>query len=148
MTLIAGLDPGVNNIGLAFVRFPDQFIVANFFMIADTYSGFYESFKGLMSEWKPDKASIEKPYFTPMTIGKNMKTLELIGIQKLVFDELSIPHNVYSPTTIKKIVTGNGRAKKDEMVSAIHRLFPESEIENNHVADAAGIAYTDYIKTK
>lgn len=52
----------------------------------------------------------------------------------------------YVPGTVKKHVSGNGRASKDEMIQSIKELVfnqgQDIELKNDHEADAIGIALT------
>lgn len=71
---------------------------------------------------------------------------ELGGVVKLahatVFgsDPLVVP-----PTTLKKFVTGKGNASKKEVVAAVQSKW-DSEIKNDNVADAYGLA--QYVKAQ
>ena len=50
------------------------------------------------------------------------------------------------PATVKKVVAGSGKAKKDAVIEEINKIYKEN-IKNNHCADAVAIALT-YIKQK
>ena len=52
----------------------------------------------------------------------------------------------YTPSTIKKTVTGNGHASKEEVKKAIEELFNIS-IKDNHFdeSDAIAVAFTGYL---
>jgi Holliday junction resolvasome RuvABC endonuclease subunit len=51
---------------------------------------------------------------------------------------------MYSPATIKKQITGNGRADKNEMIVAAQHIFNQTRSFNSHEADALAIAYTGW----
>lgn len=47
---------------------------------------------------------------------------------------------IIPPTTLKKYVTGNGNAGKDEVLLSVSRLYPNAAISNNDEADAVALA--------
>ena len=59
---------------------------------------------------------------------------ELGGVIKMVIPEVI----TYPPQTVKKFMTGNGRASKEEMLSVVQTHEPS--ITNHNVADAYAIA--------
>ena len=68
---------------------------------------------------------------------------ELGGIVKLVWYLAGGSEPlVVAPTALKAYVTGNGRASKDEMLTAIQKLDPD--ITNHNLADAYGLAHMLY----
>ena len=50
-----------------------------------------------------------------------------------------IPEICYAPSSIKKIICGNGRADKIEVQEKIKKMFPKMEFENNDMSDACAI---------
>ena len=63
------------------------------------------------------------------------------GVICLAASQSDIPLYHYASTKIKKVLTGNGRASKEQMQAAICREFNLSEPpEPNDVADALAIA--------
>ena len=63
---------------------------------------------------------------------------ELRGIVKLVAAERGLPSRGYNPMTIKKFATGNGRAKKPQMIRACRSLLG-IDTDSDDVADACFI---------
>ncbi|MGL5923698.1 crossover junction endodeoxyribonuclease RuvC [Chroococcidiopsis sp.] len=143
MPYVLGIDSGVKHIGLS-VFDPERqepvYCVEQKFV---SYSSYYTLFCDFITEWNPQAVYIEKPFFTAKTIGKNTVTLELIGIQKLVCDQRKIPAFPLSPKAIKKEFTGNGNAKKEQVIDAVRSRF-ELSVKSSHIADAIAIAYTGH----
>lgn len=53
------------------------------------------------------------------------------------------------PMTIKKLVTGKGNAKKEEVLYWVNNTFKtDITFKENHISDAISIAYSGYIFTK
>lgn len=161
--LILGIDPGVNNIGLAIVDYDLTTKTYSFiegYHYEDSKSNIsYLDYQGFLSdlflrnvtilqEYKIksnfSKVIIEKPFFSFNTYAKNVKTLEFIGVSKLVSNQFRVDIVEYAPATIKKHVTGNGRATKTDIINSINTLYNIS-LENNHIADATACA-TTYLK--
>lgn len=69
---------------------------------------------------------------------------ELKGVIKLVCAELEIPLLLVNPMTLKKWLTGHGRAEKHHMIDAIRLRFNIVTTDDN-VADA--IAVMEYAKS-
>lgn len=142
--LILGIDPGVNNIGIAVINFT-SFKIKKHDCI--TWSGKYvtvlDYFTDLLTKYAISSVGIEKPFFTPQTLPKNIRTLEIIGIIKMLCELENKPIIDYSPATIKKVFTGDGRASKEDIIVEVETKFQCKDI-NNHTADAIAIAYTHY----
>lgn len=161
--MIIGIDPGVSNIGIAGLRedgtevlYAEQWTVK---LPENTgYCTLFDSFYALLEHLEEIESisciSLEKPFFTALTLGNNSRTLEIIGIMKLVsytFEQScdrSIPLVLYSPSSIKKTTAGFGKANKQDIAIAVNKLFPAAKLSTTHIADAIACAYTHFNKTK
>jgi Holliday junction resolvasome RuvABC endonuclease subunit len=67
------------------------------------------------------------------------------GICNLAF--LNIPQMYYWPRTIKKAVTGNDKAKKEELQEKLKELYPDLQYKNLDESDSMGLMhyYKNYI---
>ena len=78
--------------------------------------------------------------------GKSLKTIsQVIGAIRLaVFNKGILYYDSYTPNHIKKIVTGNGRANKQDVMDAIIEMYPELNPEKitKDMSDAVAIAHT------
>jgi Holliday junction resolvasome RuvABC endonuclease subunit len=61
---------------------------------------------------------------------------ELHGVMKATLEELGIDYRAYSASEIKKHATGKGNAKKDQMVEAAKKRWPDLDIIDDNHADA------------
>ena len=73
---------------------------------------------------------------------------EVVGIMnwfsfKFKFDW----HEIY-PATIKKLITGNGKATKDEVAAALPQYVGDISYANDDESDAAGVAISFLIQNK
>lgn len=93
----------------------------------------------------PNLTLIENYGFSKNT-GGGSKLMELGGVVKNTLWKLGLPFDVKASTTIKKHATGNGKAKKPEMIAAAKRVWPGCP-DNDNIADAfwlANYAYVNY----
>jgi crossover junction endodeoxyribonuclease RuvC len=72
----------------------------------------------LIDKYKPDTASIEKLFYF-----KNQKTVipvaEARGVILSVLEKNSIPIYEYTPIEVKQVITGYGRATKEEVAKIV-----------------------------
>lgn len=61
------------------------------------------------------------------------------GVVKVALHKAGIPFAMVAPGTLKKFVTGNGAAKKDEVIASIHAQW-KVLAENSDEADALALA--------
>ena len=102
---------------------------------AEKLSEFYGVIGGLIILSKPDAIIYERPaggHFTGVQFHCNLE-----GILIILADQVGIPAVPVSAKTIKKFITGNGNAKKEEMVAKIKETYPH--VTNHNEADAIGI---------
>lgn len=147
--MILGIDPGVNNIGIAFLGNKGSTLEESYLYTIPKpelvgYIEFAQYFTKLTNR-EIDVIGIEKPFFSPMTLANNIRTLEVIGLMKYILYCNGHTHiYMLSPATIKKTVTGNGRAQKPEIIKCVEELFSIDLKSNSHIADAIGVGITAY----
>ncbi len=148
---VIGIDPGTARLGFAVLDFDNKNsapVIIDCGLIstkkesseAARLKEIREDLLALISSYKPDFAAIEKLFFF-----KNLKTiipvaqargvcLELLASQGVIISE-------FTPLEMKKIITGNGMAKKDFVSKVIHEyLRLEESIKPDDAVDAIGLA--------
>lgn len=142
---ILGIDPGVNNIGLCLYDTHDYTKIKTYVWEFKSYCKTLMQLSAIM--YDQQAIAIEKPFFTAATLPNNVKTLEFIGLTKLAAERNDLLDKIYeySPATIKKEFTGNGKATKKDIIKEVKRKF-NLEPKATHDADAIAIAYTHYVK--
>lgn len=70
---------------------------------------------------------------------------ELRGILKLAADQLSVKIVDVAPQTVKKHITGNGRASKDDVRNAVNRMYGLS-LKSADESDAIAIGLAGLVK--
>jgi crossover junction endodeoxyribonuclease RuvC len=99
----------------------------------------YKVIRDVIQEFKPDAVAIEDLH------ARFAKTALLLGqargVAVMAAGEADLPMFGYQPTRAKNLVTGSGRADKEQMKLAIaaHLGDPDAA-KNEHVADAFSIA--------
>ncbi|HEY3789857.1 MAG TPA: crossover junction endodeoxyribonuclease RuvC [Urbifossiella sp.] len=99
----------------------------------------------VLDEWRPAVMVVEQLYAhyehprTAILMGHARGTFLLAGAQR------GIPVLSYASTKVKKLITGNGRAGKEQMQYAVARELGLARLPEPHdVADALAIALCHY----
>lgn len=103
----------------------------------------------VIEEYQPQLVAIEKVFH----MHKNPKTALLLaharGAILLTVAEKELPLLHYTPRQIKKLLTGSGKASKEQMQFAIkNELKLQQILEPNDVADASAVALCSYHSVK
>ncbi|WP_066525100.1 crossover junction endodeoxyribonuclease RuvC [Corynebacterium bouchesdurhonense] len=93
-----------------------------------------------MDEYRPDMVAMER-IFERGNVSTVMHTAHAVGVMVLAAAERGIPVYQYTPSEVKKAVSGNGRADKKQMTNMITRILGLSEAPKPaDAADALAIA--------
>jgi len=147
---ILGIDPGTRNCGYAIIEKDGsniRLIEAGLIKIKTTIlqEQIVEMTEGLdmiFSNHKIDEVSIEDMFyaFNPKTVIKLAQFRGAISLK--VLQEFG-NFNEYTPLQVKKAVTGNGKATKEQVAFMVRRLLGiKKEIKPLDITDAIAIAIT------
>lgn len=109
----------------------------------------YTRMHKVINFYKPDAISIEDQYGYLNT--RTLKQLSQVrGIYMFLASQYSINMYLYAPSSIKKIATGSGKAKKEEVVNCMNNYFNlELNVKKeNDIADAIAIALSYLLNKK
>ena len=99
----------------------------------------FESLQKNIQSYKPDVVALETLFF-----AKDIRAVERIGEARacamLAASKQGIEVIEYAPTEVKKSVTGNGRAAKEQIQFMVTRLLNLKESPAPDAADALAIA--------
>lgn len=154
MTTLLGIDPGLNRTGYAVLertaRGP-QLVEGGVIRstagqtLSERVFEITQGVREVIQEFRPVSLAIELVF----THTRYPKTAVLMAhargaILYVARDhELAVQH--YTPTQIKRMLTGNGRASKEQVQRAIQREFGlDGMLEPHDVADAAAVALCHY----
>ena len=147
---VLGIDPGLNITGYAVLEVKTNSIqVAEAGVVrsrrekefADRIFDIYTGVAEIIEQFHPEVLALEKLY----SLTKRPETAILMaharGVIYLAATQAGIPVIPYAATQVKKLLTGNGRAPKDQMQRAIQQELKLKEYPNPpDVADALAIA--------
>lgn len=153
-TRFLGIDPGLNRTGYALleqsvkgpvlceggiIRSTQESNLAT--RVHEIGSGIRE----VIEEYRPDVMVIEQVFTTPKFPKSSIIMAHARGAIVYVAHEAGVPIVHYTPTQIKKLITGSGRASKEQMQHAIKtELGLKTILEPNDVADAFAAALCHY----
>lgn len=145
---ILGIDPGLTSTGYGIIDIEDRnFKAVEGGVVRTKYDqpmeerlfSIYSVIRDVIAEFKPDEVAVEELH------ARFAKTALLLGhargVAVMAAGEAKLPVFDYQPTRAKNLVTGSGRADKEQMKQAIaiHLGTPDAA-KNEHVADAFSIA--------
>lgn len=153
---ILGIDPGLANCGYAVIspREEDSVFIAESGCITtdkgtpepDRVYEMFDAVYDLIKKYKPNTVIVEDVFFSN-NVSSAMKTAKCIAAVELAIafwneslEEPMVGLVTLSPTEIKKVVTGNGRASKEEIGLAVAGLSGVV-FNNDHSADAAAAVF-------
>lgn len=129
--LVLGIDPGTATTGYGVIDVsPQDYDFLEFGLIEtkktetpeSRLATIYELMNLHLKRLKPDVMVIEKIFFF-----SNAKTVIRVGqaqgVMLLAASQNNVPVIEYAPGTIKKVVTGSGRAKKKEVEEAVRQIL-------------------------
>ncbi|MDR2760568.1 MAG: crossover junction endodeoxyribonuclease RuvC [Rickettsiales bacterium] len=94
---------------------------------------------GVIKRYNPDHLSIEET-FVNMNPASSLKLGEARGAAILCGSMNNLPVFEYKPNSIKKSVTGAGKATKEQVGLMVKRLLPLSNAKTEDEADALAAA--------
>ncbi|MEK7061201.1 MAG: crossover junction endodeoxyribonuclease RuvC [Patescibacteria group bacterium] len=158
---ILGIDPGTATTGYGLIEAEAKsFTVKEWGLIEtdkeakteDRLNKIFKETQSILKKFTPDVFVFEKIFF-----ATNAKTVIAVGqaqgVMLLAASRSKIQVVSYAPGTIKKMITGDGRAKKKVVQQAIRRILGNQVKSKAHkkthfdnAADALAIALTHAMK--
>lgn len=138
---IMGIDPSLNGTGIALCSNNKLFFKT---IRPVGYSGikrllFVENFiSNIIKKNQIDIIVREDYAYNPLNAKMQYSLGELGGILKRLFFKYKTPYLNVAPTTLKKFITGNGRADKSNIKLFIYKKWNKS-FEDDNIADAFGL---------
>lgn len=149
--IFLGIDPGSRICGYGILETDKRRIVAVGYDIikldpkaalADRIVIIYDKILSVLNEQKPDKVGLETIFY-----GKNIQSAFTLGHVRgtilLAVAQKKIPLMEFSPREVKKAVTGNGNASKQQVQYMLPKLL-NIKLDNlpEDAADALAVAYS------
>src|SRR6056300_725056 len=137
--IILGIDPGTTIMGFGLIKVVGkkmEFLQMNELLLQkykDPYVKLkliYERTIALIDEYHPDEIAIEAPFF-----GKNVQSMLKLGraqgVAMAAGLSRQIPVTEYLPKKIKRAITGNGNASKEQVAKMLQGMFALKELPKN-----------------
>ncbi|QNQ90330.1 crossover junction endodeoxyribonuclease RuvC [Corynebacterium poyangense] len=141
---VMGIDPGLTRCGLSIVQAGrGRSVLPVVVGVAKTPVGaplpqrlsqLSHDVSQWMDEYHPDVVAIER-VFERGNVSTVMNTAHAVGVLMLAAAERGIEVYQYTPSEVKKSISGNGRADKKQMIAMVTRILALAEPP--HPADAA-----------
>jgi len=155
--IVLGVDPGSLKTGVGIIDATqssivhlkhDVILLPKHYEIADRIKLIYDRLADLIQEYNPVKLSLETSFY-----GKNaqsaLKLGQVRGAIMVLAKNLNLQLIEYSPREVKKIITGNGAASKEQVAFMIKSLLNLPQLPNPFDAsDALGLAVCEALKSK
>lgn len=145
-----GIDPGLNRTGYALIeagkkrpRLTEGGIIRSTakLTLAERVFEIGDGLRDLLQQYQPQVLAIEQVFSTPKFPKTAILMAHARGAILYTAATFNIPVVHYTPTQIKLLLTGNGRAGKEQIQRAISlELGLDRLLEPNDVADAAAVA--------
>ena len=145
---VLGVDPGTHRMGVGILEADGQkykvihyeTICANSkAVIPQRLLQIFDALQALIEKFRPDVMSLETLYY-----AKDIMAVERIGEARacamLAASKQGIEVVEYGPMVVKKSVTGNGRAAKEQVQFMVTRLLNLKEAPALDASDALAIA--------
>ena len=150
---VLGLDPGLQTTGYAVLGHADgKYIVHEAGVIRSTVGSavadlperlqsLYDSLVEVLKQWRPAAMAVEQIYSHYDHPRTAVLMAHARGCYFLAGAQAGIPVVSYPSTSVKKTVTGHGRATKEQMQYAVMRELGLAKLPEPHdVADALAVA--------
>lgn len=147
---VMGIDPGLTRCGLSVVQAGKGRAVLPVAVgvvrtppgddLAQRLLELSEAVNEWMDEYKPDVVAIER-IFERGNVSTVMHTAHGVGVLVLAAAQRGIDVHMYTPSEVKKAISGNGRADKKQMTAMITRILGLTEAPKPaDAADALALA--------
>ena len=133
---VMGIDPGLTRCGLSMVQAGKGRSVLPIAVgvvrtpadedLADRLLRLSQAVEEWMDDYSPDVVAIER-VFERSNVSTVMNTAHASGVLMLAAAKRGIAVHMYTPSEVKKSISGNGRADKAQMTNMITRILGLSE---------------------
>ena len=149
--IILGIDPGLANTGWGIIESRNQkYRALSYDLIkTDTSSDLpiriniiTEKIESLIDEYKVEAVSIEEIFFLK-NVSSAISVAKVMGAIMNVCVKKNIKVKTFTPLEVKTVITGIGRAEKQQVSDLVKLLLGINEkIKVDHISDALAIATT------
>ena len=137
--IILGIDPGTNLLGYGVIEVQGNKLIyvgmgeiklGMYENHGDKLQAIYRRISELIEGFKANIVSVEAPFY-----GKNVQSMLKLGraqgVAMIAGLSREIPITEYSPKKIKKSITGNGNASKEQVAKMLQNLLKIENLPKN-----------------
>jgi crossover junction endodeoxyribonuclease RuvC len=146
--IVLGLDPGTRHTGYGVVETDGRRETVLTYGVVDLpetmdhtlrLRTIYDRITGVIDAHVPDECAVEMPIYAGnaqamLKLGRAQAALMLAAVHR------ELPVTQYTPAEVKKAVTGNGNAAKEQVAYMIRALLALPELPAADAADALAVA--------
>jgi len=146
---VLGIDPGTASTGYGLVEEVDGEPKALAFGVIKTRAGhppsqrlqkIHQNLTELIRQWQPTVAAVEELFFSS-NVRTAMAVGQARGVVLLALADAGLEAAEYTPSAIKKAITGYGKADKAQMQEMVRILLGLGEVPRpDDAADALAVA--------
>lgn len=147
--IILGIDPGTHVMGFGVIAIRSRKFhlvdvgsiqITSAFEHIDKLKMVYERVNALITRLQPDECAIESPFY-----GKNVQSMLKLGraqgVSIAAALNAGLPVSEYSPKKVKKAITGNGNASKEQVSALLPHFVGNLPLQINlDATDALAVA--------
>ncbi len=151
---ILGIDPGMNNIGWSILEETSagqvkylqsgKISTTTKDSLTSRLAFIFKEISKIISSHSPDAVSIEE-IFVNINPRSSMTLSFARGAILCCIGYHNLPALEFAPNTIKKTITGNGKADKEQVMKMLKFIIPNVSFSSPDEADAIAIGYTGII---
>lgn len=158
MTITLGIDPGLNRTGYAVLgmhqgkpRLCEGGVIRSTkeLTLAERVLEIGRGIREVIAEYAPTAVAIEQVFSHAQYPKTAILMAHARGAILYAVADAGVPVVHYTPTQIKRLLTGSGKASKEQVQHAIrHELGLAEILEPNDVADATAVALCHYYSSR
>jgi len=153
MRILLGIDPGLQRTGWGIIRQEGNslsFVACGTIKpplppqgggLSERLHHLSTELTTVVGEYKPAAAAIEET-FVSVNGQSTLKLGQARGAILLTLSQANLPIAEYAATLVKKSLTGNGHAEKDQVAHMVRLLLPGCKLHDPDAMDALAIAIT------
>ena len=146
---VLGIDPGLAQVGYGVVNTTEPMTLLACGVIrtrpgpttGERLVEIARDLRQLVRQYRPQMAVVEKFFF--YRSSNTIAVVQARGVVLMTMARLRVPTLEYAPTQVKRTLTGNGQADKDQVLNAVMREFClEHPPRPDDAADAIALTLT------
>lgn len=142
--IVMAVDPGYVSAGVVVCNLLEVLFTGTVNLEGDRFERIgklVDFLREVIEKYRPMVLVMERVFYG-RNVDSSLKLSEVRGAVIGLTHLYSIIYREYHPGEIKKMVTGNGKATKDQIRWMVERLFNFDGIKSHHESDALALIYT------